>query len=307
MTQIKATTSSASMRSFSAVLTNQPDHDFLAGPLSSLQPSSAFVYQAPTQILEIDVAVGHRGSEGSSIEPIDTLTIGPLKAPELFAGARTGGVDLAWADSNHLAVGAAAGNAPEVKVYDTSTGKVVADFFAFQPLSTQGVEVAWIDPSHLAVALGKGGAPEVKVYDLTGGSLHGLSGDYFAFDPSFKGGLHLAGNGHGMLAAAESSGGDIVSIRSLEGADLFDFHAFGGSKAGVDVAWIDQTHLFVTASGSSDVHVYDVGSGQPVLTSAYSTDHARPHGANAMSTHSEDAVHYDVQMALTSEPGWHFA
>ena len=111
-----------------------------------------------------------------------------------------------------IVVGAGAGGAPRVAVFDPVSGSTVRDFFAFDPAARGGVSVA-------------AGADFLAAGELTGGSrvrLFGMSsapdadtgptpaGEFEAFEPGFLGGVNLAADPSGgaeRLTVGAGAGG----------------------------------------------------------------------------------------------------
>jgi hypothetical protein len=134
-----------------------------------------------------------------------------------------------------LAVGADAGVLPEVKVYDAQTGALKFDFLAFASSFRGGVRVTVGDVEadgifDIICAAGPGGGPEVRVFSgLTGA----LVQDFFAFTPTFAGGVYVAagdvnGDGHAdIICGAGATGGPQITVFSgANGAQLASFFAF---------------------------------------------------------------------------------
>jgi hypothetical protein len=128
--------------------------------------------------------------------------------------------------NTYYAVGADAGAAPQVKVYNAATNTQVASFYAFAPSFTGGVRVAVADvngdgTSDIICAAGPGGGPQVEVIDGTklsqlqsNGQIANaaLLASFFAFGvPSFSGGVSLA-------AGTSSSGQNWVAVGAGAGA-----------------------------------------------------------------------------------------
>src|SRR5207244_1471724 len=95
---------------------------------------------------------------------------------------------------HYFAVGATAGAAPEVKVYDATTGAIKFDFLAYSADFRGGVRVAAGDVNgdgtdDIITGAGPGGGPHVKVFSGVDGSLL-LS--FFAYDARFSGGVFVA-------------------------------------------------------------------------------------------------------------------
>src|SRR5262249_33136781 len=134
---------------------------------------------------------------------------------------------------------------PEIKVIDGKTGATLSAFFAFNPAFTGGVFVAAGDVNgdgvaDIIVGAGAGGGPEVRVIDGTKLGLiqsngqimtAALLGDFFAFTPSFVGGVTVAA-------------GDVNADR------LADVVVGAGSGGGPEVKVVDATKLgMIQANG----------------------------------------------------------
>lgn len=144
-----------------------------------------------------------------------------------------------------LAVGADAGAAPQVTVFDVN-GSPLQSFFAFAPIFTGGVRVALADidgdgVSDVIAGAGAGGAPQVRVFSGSNGS---VLRDFLAFPAGFVGGIYVAGgdvNGDGRADIIVGAGsGGTPQVRAFSGRDsslLRDFLAFeAGFTGGVRVA-----------------------------------------------------------------------
>jgi hypothetical protein len=194
---------------------------------------------------------------------------------------------LAVVSANTLVVGAGPGGGPNVEAFDAHSGGIILNFFAFDPSFTGGVRVATADVNldgipDIITAPGPAGGPHVKVFNgANGAQLAGPIGSFFAFDPSFTGGLWVAGgdiNGDGnkdVIVGADSGGGPNVRVFSgATGAVLLDFFAYSPSfTGGVRVAAADfdrdGDYEIITATGPGGgphVRVFD-SAGNP-FTSA---------------------------------------
>jgi subtilisin family serine protease len=92
----------------------------------------------------------------------------------------------------YVAMGANAGNAPEVRVY-TADGKLVSKFMAYAPSFKGGVRVAAGDVdgdgnAEIVTTPGPTGGPHVRVFDLKGN----LKWQFFAYASGFRGGVYVA-------------------------------------------------------------------------------------------------------------------
>jgi hypothetical protein len=97
-----------------------------------------------------------------------------------FEQSFRGGVSVAVGDlvgdpTPDIAVAAASNGGPRVAIYDGQTGKVVQDFFVYEPSFDGGVTVAIGDidgdgNNDLITGTGRGGAPRVTVIDVATGN-----------------------------------------------------------------------------------------------------------------------------------------
>jgi hypothetical protein len=168
-----------------------------------------------------------------------------------------------------LATAAGPGGAPHVRVFDAA-GAQVASFFAYDPRFTGGVHLATGDLTgdgvdDLVTAPGLTGGPLVKVYDgvaLLNGSANELF-SFFAYDPSFTGGVSIAvgdvtGDGRAdIVTGAGMGGGPHVHVfDGVSHAEAGGFFAYDSSfRGGVNVAAGD-----VNSDGRADI-ITGPGSG----------------------------------------------
>jgi hypothetical protein len=203
-----------------------------------------------------------------------------------FAASFTGGVRVATGDLtgdgvDDIAVAPGPGIGPEVKVYDGATGDLIRDFFAYEPTFLGGVNVALGDVSgdgkaDIITGTGAGGGPRVEVFDGVSGA---LVQNFFAYEPSFLGGVNVAagdvmGDGHADVVTGTGVGGGprVEVFDGVTGATLDNFFAYESSfRGGVNVAAGD-----VDGDGKADiitgtgfgggprVEVFDATTGQLV-------------------------------------------
>ncbi|QEL19486.1 FG-GAP repeat domain-containing protein [Limnoglobus roseus] len=183
-----------------------------------------------------------------------------------------------------VAVGADAGSPPIVRLLDPASQNETDSLLAFDPTFYGGVRVAVGDVNgdgtpDLVCAAGPGGGPAVKVFD----GKTGAATAFFAFDPSFTGGVNIAvgdvdGDGKGeIIAGAGAAGGPEVTVFDGAGHALRSFFAYEPDvRSGVRVAAGDVTGDgkadIVTGpgyGGGPDVRVFDLS------TSATGPVHAR--------------------------------
>jgi hypothetical protein len=173
-----------------------------------------------------------------------------------------------------IAVGAGAGGGPEVKVYDAATGALRFDFFAYDPSFTGGVSVAIGDINgdgtpDIITGAGPSGGPHVKVFSGKDGS---ELASFFAYDPSFQGGVNVATgdiNADGfadIITGAGAGGGPHVKVFSgRDAAQLASFFAYDpGFHGGVNVAAGD-----VNGDGFADI-ITGAGAGGGPHVKAFS-------------------------------------
>ncbi len=172
---------------------------------------------------------------------------------------------------NRIVTGTDAGGGPEVKVFDGTTNALIFDFFAYSATFAGGVRVAQGDVEGLGIpdivtGPGPGGGPQINVYN---GGTGQLVRSFFAFNPSFTGGVYVAvgdvnGDGFGdIIVGADAGGGPEVKVFSgRDGSVLMDFFAYNiNFTGGVRVAAGD-----VNGDGFSDIITGAGPGGGPNVT-----------------------------------------
>ena len=135
----------------------------------------------------------------SNVKVFDGATGTEIRSFFAYDSSFTGGVSVAAGDVNgdgfaDIITGAGPGAGPHVKVFSGVNGGVLLEFFAYSQNFQGGVNVATGDldgDGHcdIITGAGPGAGPHVKVFD--GVTLvEKLS--FFAFDPAYSGGVHVA-------------------------------------------------------------------------------------------------------------------
>jgi hypothetical protein len=89
-----------------------------------------------------------------------------------------------------------AGGQPLVRVFSGADGHIIASFMAYNPAFPGGVRVAVADVNgdghdDIITGAGPGGGPHVEVFDGT--NVSHILDSFMAYDPSFSGGVYVAG------------------------------------------------------------------------------------------------------------------
>ncbi|HKQ48153.1 MAG TPA: VCBS repeat-containing protein [Phycisphaerae bacterium] len=232
---------------------------------------------------------------GPLVRVIDSMTEQTHMSFLAFDSSFRGGVRVAAGDVNgdgtvDIIVAAGPGAGPHVKVFSGVDQSLLHSFNAYGPEFGGGVYVAAGDVNgdgraDIITGAGAGGGPHVKVFDGANGS---LLASFFAFAPSFVGGVRVAAgdvDDDGMADIITGAGpGAGPHVRVFAGSDLailHSFFAFGQSfTGGVFVAAGDLNgdggaDLIVgaDAGGGPQVKVFD-GLRGSLLTSFFAFDTA---------------------------------
>lgn len=174
-----------------------------------------------------------------------------------------------------LAVGADAGGVPEVRLVDAA-GNPRGGFLAYDAGFRGGVRVAAADitgdgtPDYVT-APGPGGGPLVRVFDGASGT---LVGQFFAYDPEFRGGVNvdvgrLDGRDVIVTGAGIGGGPHVIAFDARTFQPRESFYAYapafrGGVTVAVGDVLGDGRGAIVTAPGAGGgphVKVFEAGSG----------------------------------------------
>jgi hypothetical protein len=183
-----------------------------------------------------------------SSEPAGGLTRRPTGvsvAEDFFAYEDTfrGGVQVAAGDTDgdgfdEVVCGTGVGGGPRVRVVDVRTGAEVLNFF--EDTFRTGVQVAAGDldgdaRDDVVCGSGPGGGPRVRAVRLDGST----AADFFAFDPSSRGGVRVGTIDTNSTFFGEilAGSGDAPVVREFDAAGrrLDDLVPFDGAPGGIQI------------------------------------------------------------------------
>ena len=172
-----------------------------------------------------------------------------------------------------IVTGAGAGGGPHVKVFSGPTSTLFAQWMAYNQSFFGGVSVAATDgfttggtfrEGTVITGAGPGGGPHVRTFNAFGGPLT----SFFAYEPSFTGGVYVAagdlnGNSQNQIVTGAGGGGmPQVKVFSLQTSQLLNtFNSYDASfHGGVFVAVTDadssgQARLVTGAGPGGGPHV----------------------------------------------------
>lgn len=185
----------------------------------------------------------------------------------------TGGVRVGFANvigTSDIITGTGPGSPPLVKVFSEPSRILKYSFLAFPSNFTLGIYVAGGDINGdsqadiiVGTGDGSGSSPHVKVFSGADGAT--VLESFFAFNPSFTGGVRVAsgdvnGDGRADIIAGAGPGSSLVAVFSGQNlAVLKSFIAFPGFTGGVYVAAGD-----VNGDGLDDI-IVGAGTGQSAV------------------------------------------
>src|SRR5262245_2271620 len=259
-----------------------------------------------------DIVVGAASNGGPRVAILDGETGEVVRDFFVYEPTFNGGVTVAIGDvdgdgDNDLITGTGSGGGPRVVVLDVATGNTIRNFFAFEESFRGGVNVAADDVNEdgiddIVVGAGLGGGPRVVAFD--GEDTGNILLNFFAFDPSFRGGVNIDaadlnddGNADILIGSGTGGAPHVRVISGADGSELRNFFAFDSNlRGGARVASVDTNgdgesdtlvvgtpgHLrrfFRAVDGSEiaeDINVLDVSHG--VFLGGQGHGHGKGHG-----------------------------
>jgi RTX calcium-binding nonapeptide repeat (4 copies)/FG-GAP-like repeat len=223
------------------------------------------------------------------------------------------------APSHILVTGADAGAGPHVQVFDASSRTEKFSFYAYGEGFQGGVRVAAADVTgdgteDIITGTGPGAGPHVKVFDgVTGQEVR----SFFAFSPSFLGGISVAGgdvdgDGFADIVVAADAGADphVIVFSGRDNSVLQSFFAYapsfsGGVRVAVgDVNGDGRADIVTTPASGAGAHVkvFD-GRDLTVLASFMAFDLSLPLGGNVAVGDVNGDGRADILTALNQGAG----
>lgn len=189
-----------------------------------------------------------------------------------------GGVTVAVGDINgdhipDIITGTGIGGGPRVEAFDGVTGLLVVNFFAYEDTFRGGVNVTTGDldgdgTAEIITGPALGGGPRVRGFKVTGNTVAVVS-DFFAYAPTFKGGVTVAaGDLDGdkkaeIVTGPGTGGGPHVKTFTAGGVTISSFFAYDPTfTGGVFVATGDRNGdskaeiITGTGTGKTTVNVF---------------------------------------------------
>jgi autotransporter-associated beta strand protein len=156
-------------------------------------------FVTPDNQSEIITGAGQGG--GPHVKVFNGFTGALISQFMAYETTFTGGIYVAAADINldgiaEVVTGTGVGGGPLVRVFNSTSGSRMANFFAYDPNFRGGVTVAAqpiISPFNAIAILtgpGPGGGPHVELWTLANNTAT-LARSFFAFDPAFLGGVFV--------------------------------------------------------------------------------------------------------------------
>lgn len=239
------------------LITDQRGNGF-ARAVNGTVDIGAFQTQAPALL-----AAGTDQGSVPAVEVFNAATTQPKFNFMAYDAQFLGGVRVAVGDVtgdgiSDIVTAPGPGGGPDIHVYDGQAGKLVKQFFAFNPGFAGGCYVAVGDLNgdgfaDIIVGADAGGGPNVVAYS---GKDNTLLASFFAYDPLFTGGVRVAsgnvsgfGNADIICGPGFGGGPNVAVFRGTSGQLVQSFFAYDPRFAlGIYVATGD-----INADGISDI------------------------------------------------------
>jgi len=170
-------------------------------------------------------------------------------APNFRGGVHVASGDVDGDGIDEIITGAGNGGGPQVRIFNLQ-GNVQGQFFAYDSRFRGGVRVAVADnggraargKDRIITAAGPGGGPHIRIFD----NHANLKGQFFAYDPRFRGGVSVAAgdiDNDGLIeivTGAGPGGTPHVRIFEMDGKIIKSFYAYEEKfDGGVNVSIIE--------------------------------------------------------------------
>ena len=236
----------------------------------------------------VDFITGAGPGGGPHVRVLNGADLTDIVGFFAYDPAFAGGVSVAAGDVNgdgrvDVITGPGPGGGPLVRVWSGVDFTEIVGFFAYDPAFTGGVSVAAGDVdgdgrADIITGPGPGGGPHVRVF--SGADFHEIGG-FFAYDPAFGGGVHVAAgdvNGDGLADIITGAGpGGGPHVRVLDGATFAEIGGFfaydpafgGGVRVAAGDLTNDGTVEILTAPGPGAGPLVAIWSNDFSLIGAY--------------------------------------
>jgi len=207
---------------------------------------------------------------------------GELFFPGFFAldGKFKGGVYVSGGDTDgdgvaEIVVSAGKGGGPHIMVYSVE-GRVLSNFMAYDQDFRGGIKTTLADidgdGKDEIITGPEVGAPHIQIFQIRTNEIKRLSPGFYAFNPSYRGGVSLAGvdvDGNGKKEIVVSTGNEaqpLVKIYNVREQLLRQFYVYATSFIGgvnisggdVDYDGADELIVIPRSSGGPQVRIINV-------------------------------------------------